>query len=245
MTIRTVATLVALMLLTACKSDVQVSGDVFVATRGGQAFKLALVNVNAYTDSEIRKAAAVQAQQAKAYFPRGSALDSLIAKAAAAGERLSVLADAPGSQANLAVWTQKYTIPEYPGVGDKARWNAWRMAYYDSLAVMTPMRLAQARADSLFGVISEAFPAPAATGKTDADGRFVLTLERGKRYALHAMATREVFNTTETYEWLIWVTPSKDGARVILANDNMIYTSAGRETKFEIKHWMQLEMKMR
>jgi len=118
------------------------------------------------------------------------------------------------------------------------------MAYYDSLSALTPIRQAQAKADSLVESIVEAFPPPAAKAKTDADGRFVLTLQRGKRYALHAIATREVFNRLETYEWLIWVTPSKDGARVILANDNMSDTAVGLEAKVQIEQWMRQEMKM-
>lgn len=70
MTIKAAAASITLMLLTACKSDVQVQGDVFVATRGGQAFKLALVSVDAFSESDIRKTMTVRAQRVRAALSR-------------------------------------------------------------------------------------------------------------------------------------------------------------------------------
>lgn len=135
------------------------------------------------------------------------------------------------------MWKLSYSVPTYPNVGDRTRWDAWRQAYLNTLFAATRLSQSQASTDSVAASIDASFPPPAATAKTDADGRFTLTLKRGDRYALRAVATRAVFNNTEMYEWLIWLTPSKDGARIILANDNMIDTEVGREAKREIDQW--------
>ena len=174
------------MMLTACKSEMQVTGDVFVATRGGQTYKLALVNVRAFAEEDVRKATTAQAQRANASVIRMPALlDSLTKQATAATARLAALGDAPGSSANLNVWKLSYTSPAFPMVGDKSRWNAWRLAYLDSLFLATRISQAQANPDSvvasMMASIVDAFPPPVATAKSDADGEFVLTLERGKR----------------------------------------------------------------
>ena len=69
-------------------------------------------------------------------------------------------------------------------------------------------------------------PAAVATGKTDADGKFTLTLPPGK-YVFAATASRSVFKDTEQYAWLVNVDASKPVQGLLLSNDNEIKTGCG------------------
>jgi hypothetical protein len=88
----------------------------------------------------------------------------------------------------------------------------------------------------------EGMPAAPTTAKTDADGKFSLSLKKGTRYAIRAVASRAVFDRTENYEWLILLTPNADGARLTLANDNLMETTEGIKATEEIERWMSMEM---
>lgn len=55
---------------------------------------------------------------------------------------------------------------------------------------------------------------------TDADGRFSLSLPAGK-FALAAHAKRELYQSTEEYFWLIWVSPEKNMS-LMLSNNNLM-----------------------
>lgn len=54
--------------------------------------------------------------------------------------------------------------------------------------------------------------------QTDSDGRYSLTLPGGKKYALSATTSRRVFNSTETYWWLLWA----NGPKVNFNNETLM-----------------------
>ena len=66
-------------------------------------------------------------------------------------------------------------------------------------------------------------PAAVATGKTDADGKFTLTLPPGK-YVFAATASRSVSKDTEQYAWLVKVDASNPVHGLLLSNDNQAET---------------------
>ncbi len=58
--------------------------------------------------------------------------------------------------------------------------------------------------------------------KTDADGKFTLTLPVGERIALAAHAGRQTPGDLEEYYWLVWFTPRDSTEnRIMLSNDNL------------------------
>ncbi len=211
----------ALSAICACTSEVSENGDVFIATRGGQSYKLALVTVSAFSETALRKAAAGQVARARPLLAGGASYDSLQKKVIAAGNRLAPFADAAGSAAGWQRWKLAYDLPDYPGTGDRSRWDGWRRAYTDSLHLASAQRELESKARRILSAagLLESISLSGTSAKTDADGKFSLNLSSGTRYALHATASRAVFDRTEKYEWLVWLTPTKDGARATLAND--------------------------
>jgi hypothetical protein len=58
---------------------------------------------------------------------------------------------------------------------------------------------------------------------TNSDGRFMIKLRANRRYVIAAKAGRSVFDSTEHYYWLVWVSADGDQAkRVMLTNNNLI-----------------------
>jgi hypothetical protein len=57
--------------------------------------------------------------------------------------------------------------------------------------------------------------------RTDADGKFKLTVPSGHRYVLVADGSRVIFDEHEYYHWYVHVNPAQ-GREVLLSNDNML-----------------------
>ena len=68
----------------------------------------------------------------------------------------------------------------------------------------------------------EDFPKPMLKTSTDADGKFSVTLPRGRKFVLAARAKRNVGKEEEKYAWILYA--SLDGQRqksIVLSNDNV------------------------
>ena len=69
----------------------------------------------------------------------------------------------------------------------------------------------------------DSIPPGLVTTKTDADGRFSMSLPKG-RFALAANTNRRVGSDTEQYYWLVWVETASPEISVMLSNDNLFET---------------------
>ncbi len=60
--------------------------------------------------------------------------------------------------------------------------------------------------------------------KTDADGKFSLSVPAGNTYVILAKASREVGDDTECYYWIqdVDLTRANDGLSIMLSNDNLV-----------------------
>jgi hypothetical protein len=79
-----------------------------------------------------------------------------------------------------------------------------------------------------------------AKAMTDAEGRFSMKLPSSGKFAIAARAQRYVFNSTEEYYWLIWV--SLDGEQskhITLGNNNLLGTDA-KESVFRTEDLMKI-----
>lgn len=74
----------------------------------------------------------------------------------------------------------------------------------------------------------DSFPEEAST-KTDADGKFSLSVPAGSTYVIVAKASRSVGDDTEYYSWIVDVdlTTANDGLTEMLSNDNLVGSVAG------------------
>lgn len=71
----------------------------------------------------------------------------------------------------------------------------------------------------------EKLPTPTAVAKTDADGRFTLTLPLGK-YVIAAKSSRRLSKTdSEFYFWLVRLDTSSINQSLMLSNDNLLETA--------------------
>jgi len=196
------------LLAGACRpSDATLTGEVFIVTRGGENYKLGLVEVRAYPDSVLRNAMASGIAAAKSQLPALNRVGDSLSKRA---QQLSAVRDqaAKSSSANIlsdALQQRSYTA--------YAR-------YTEAYAELERNRLER-------DVVAEApfyisrLPAPSVIAKTDADGKFSMKVPLG-RVALVAHASRSVGDSNEDYYWLVWndVT-GKEAATVMLSNDNL------------------------
>jgi hypothetical protein len=58
---------------------------------------------------------------------------------------------------------------------------------------------------------------------TNSDGQFSIKLRANRRYVIAAKAQRRVFDSTEHYYWLVWISADEDQAKpAMLTNNNMI-----------------------
>jgi hypothetical protein len=58
--------------------------------------------------------------------------------------------------------------------------------------------------------------------KTDADGKYILTLPSNAKFAIAAETSRKVFDSSETYWWLVWAERGGGGQQLDLTNDNLM-----------------------
>ena len=70
---------------------------------------------------------------------------------------------------------------------------------------------------------------------TNSDGQFSMKLVSNKRYVIAAKAQRRVFDSTEQYYWLVWVSlQGEEPMRVMLNNNNLMGTDSA-DTVFKSK----------
>lgn len=201
------------MLLAGCGNhgNANISGQVFVVTKGRENIKLALVEVAAIPEKDIMQhlnaKRSNRLEQQKALTPE---LESAKKEADAAKADLDKAIVQSGAEysKHLHDW-----IPRLNELGE----------------VLAPKRenyVKISRQISYFGSVEyyfEKLPAQLVASKTDADGKFTLSLPPGK-YALAAKSSRDAFGTTENYYWLVWVDTSSPNQSLMLSNDNFFET---------------------
>jgi hypothetical protein len=69
----------------------------------------------------------------------------------------------------------------------------------------------------------DGLPAAVAQAKTDADGKFSMSLPVGD-YVLAAATSRAIFKDMEQYYWLVKLDPNDQSQSLMLSNDNMVQT---------------------
>ena len=192
--------------------SITLAGQVFVVTMGKANIKLALVEVSVIPEKDIvdylKAKHSNGLEQQKVLMPE---LD--LAKEAA---NSSSIASARANQEHELALTRLYAATS---MGEAAFNRAMRAETVTSEKKDNLLSIADSKArayreiKSKFDYFDSAeyyfkgLPTSIAISKTDADGKFVLSLPPGK-YAIAATSSRKVFKDTESYYWLIWVEAS-------------------------------------
>jgi hypothetical protein len=230
--------------------DGELSGEVFIVTKGAQNFKLGLVTVVVIPEADIQQfiehkrvtTATLIKEQETALQAEGDAIASS-RKAIAEGEAAIPAAKKAAYAASLKY--MEVVDWENPEIGKKEQ-QEQRMHEQeakDQQERVTARRKELGKQQGNFERLQAArnylqsseyyfldMPAGITSAKTNADGLFMMTIPRQGRFALAAHASRQVMDATEQYYWLVWT--SLDGAatkRVMLSNDNLT-TAVARES---------------
>ncbi len=65
-------------------------------------------------------------------------------------------------------------------------------------------------------------PAATTTTTTDSSGKFNIKIPKSGKYALAVRGSRKVFDSTETYFWLLPLEAAGEPKQIILTNNNMV-----------------------
>jgi hypothetical protein len=171
-------------------SQTNVSGDVFIVTKGGQNFKLGLVPIAVFSDASIQPFIQMKLQTAKLGILR---LDTILNKLYGETEPLKKDLDEKMEKLDkhLGSSAARRRFEESTG--------RWKVKVEEWKKVLEEKNAEYSRGKFLFSDL----PAPIGTTKTDADGKFTLELESGK-YVLAASSSRMAGDTTEK-----WIRVSK------------------------------------
>jgi hypothetical protein len=196
----------------------EITGQIFVVTKGKDNIKLALVEVGAIPQEEFDKYLKVKhskkIEEQKRLLPQYEQATKQLKEA---GEKKSAASDE---------WSESgYSNAKYR-LSLKADEN------FDLVNRKTKDVISEFEAFNEYGYYLQTLPAPKFISKTDADGKFFLTLPKGK-YAITASSSRNVGSTSEAYHWLVVVDTASDTKSLMLSNDNFVETNCNECVKLE------------
>ncbi len=189
-----------------CSPDRQVSGQVFVVTKGRENVKMGLVHIHAVTAEQL---APIAAELLKTYkqadLKERQALAQQVADLAALSQFETELGALQPAGLNL---------PEF---------RAWREESAQRRSFVTARDTVSTDSAATLAMRAILFVRlPVAVGKTDADGRFNLNLKSSPKVWLLAQAERITGKDTERYFWAHAVKDGRDTNPVLLANDSLV-----------------------
>jgi hypothetical protein len=229
-----------LVSLTACNSQGELKGNIFIVTNGAQNLKLGLVDVRVIPEKEMlaymtAKKPQVDSRIAKItseYQTAKVAFDAATKADAAASDRYNSemqsdsremksydvgdmsLAELSNTTGRLS--EMKERVSDYGKAADEKR------AETDTAQLRLAEAALQLKENSEPKLYFAGLPEGIAKATSNADGDFTLKMPSKGRFALAAYSQRQVFGSTEEYYWLIWV--SLDGQptkNILLGNQNL------------------------
>ena len=193
------------------------SGEVFIVTKGGQNYKLGLVPISLFSNEAIQPYLDEKKKVAAAELAR---LKPLVTAAKSDSDRKEIAERA----AFDAYLNADYSSPNRNKL-DAAHKLAQDQASKAQSAYFELIRQ-QSRYLSGHFYFSD-FPKPLVTSQTNADGRFTIEIPAKGEFVVAANAKRSVGDSTERYFWLIKVSLDGDAKKAImLSNNNLTSESA-------------------
>lgn len=203
---------IAMLALASCQpSESDVSGQVFIVTKGGQNYKLGLVEVKVIPEDPLKPYIQSKLDTAKRQLADLAPITKNLKREydQASEERDSI----------YQLYLEHILSDSYEKRYDKAK----DVVEDKMQSYLTSLRKLGSYIDAPF--FFDDLPRSIQKGKTDADGKFSFKLKPG-RYAIVASASRQVVDDTEKYYWIVWLTvASGQENKVTLSNDNLFDTS--------------------
>lgn len=187
----------------------EVTGTIFIVTKGGRKYRPGSAVVYAIPEDALKKhlegktrQGELESQKLQRDIER---LTSMLGIATAEEDRLWKVLQRDESNARKA--------------------DAWRFVYNKAKATAQQIEDLQARRQHLTTgeYFFDGLPSGISAAKTDADGRFRLTIPRRGRFGVVASASRDLLKGKETYFWFVWVgLAGESSKRLRLSNENMM-----------------------
>ena len=200
----------------------ELNGEIFIVTKGGENIRLGLVTVQAISEDKMKEYITKKISESKYNI-----------------DRLGIDIDKSKEEYHIAEKDEILSEDEY-----KRRFRLWtknvsskqgKKYYQEAYNIYKEKRDKSLDKKNKFyslqktriyyksaGYYFNGLPESVATGKTGADGRFSIPIQRNKRVALAAHASRQVFDHKEEYYWLLWVSlDGESSKKIFLSNDNM------------------------
>jgi hypothetical protein len=194
-------------------SEVQLSGSIFIVTKGGESIKLGLVEVRAIPEIDVNEYIVAKKRECKHEY------DSLTTRIAEVSATLKEM---------NARWDKVFAKWESAEAGTEAsyRYESDTDILNDEIKKVKDVKkgLLQKQLEYIYGHhFFDDLPMGVAIAKTNADGVFKLTVKPGIRYGIVAQANRMVADTSEDYFWFVWTKPDvKRDNEIMLSNDNLV-----------------------
>lgn len=206
----------------------ELTGDVFIATKGGTSYKLGAVAVDVFSREDIDAWINARTTAQLAEIRR---LEPLIAAAAEAEKTAKQAADASKKKKDVAFKAYLAAISDRKaGETYKAEEKAHDSLfdqYLEKRRAHTDLEIKK-RAVFATDFYFDEFPKPVNGTKTNADGRFKITLDRAGKWVVAAMTSRAVGKETEQYFWLVPVeNPPGAAGELTLSNGNLSSVEGG------------------
>lgn len=194
----------------------QISGQVFIVTRGGPSIKMALVEVCLYESKTLEDH----------FKSRG-------AEVAAINERMETIATDAQTEAFRAEAEKERSEKAARDAAGDTFFAAFLAEFRFRRVAAKEAREIADTAQAFIRVTQSGFPyfdqlpKPIASAKTDADGNFSITTLRTKTpLALLATTSRAVGAGDEVYFWAVRLPPDEESTKIALTNDNESGTTA-------------------
>ena len=202
-----------------------ISGQVFIVTKGRESIKLGLVEVSAIPENDMlkyikeKKVNAIE-EQAKlkhdfelvSWQFEQAKQDTIKAK-----ENLK-LAGTPGNETRSKnAYNNELSYKDALNIYQESKkYEQTKMSEYSKLYT-------ESHSFNLANYYLSSIPPALTKAKTDADGKFSLTLPAGK-FAITASSHRLAGGSEEEYYWLVWVDATLKDQSIMLSNDNLDVT---------------------
>jgi len=216
----------------ACKPppEIEVRGDVFVVTKGGQSVKLGLVRVGFIPEGQIAPVVSAKMDQARVQVQK-------LEESKKAAQAESRDADSSEKWGKGVMGMAEIALRIARDLGGRRYKEVQRKYDAQQLEYLKAMKRNVGALEAYHKILKDIavykngcffaadLPQVVQADKTDADGRFSVKLKAG-RYAAVAVADRQVGGEQEAYCWYVWITVSGETMKkLMLSNDNLAETN--------------------